>query len=40
MERHPEAIARFSPALAKRIAGLTKDIAVDLDAPIDGEVDL
>jgi antitoxin PrlF len=40
MEKHPEAIAGFPPALAQRIAGLTKGIAVDLDAPIDGEVDL
>lgn len=40
MEKHPEAIAGFPPALAERIAGLTKGVAVDLDAPIDGEVDL
>ena len=40
MEKHPEAIASFPPSLAKRIAGLTKGIAVDLDAPIDGKVDL
>lgn len=40
MKRRPEAIAGFPPSLAKRIAGLTKGIAVDLDAPIDGKVDL
>lgn len=40
MERHPEAIGGFPPALAERIAGLTKGMEVDLDAPIDGDVDL
>lgn len=40
MERHPEGIAGFPPALASRISNLTKDMEVDLDAAIDGEVDL
>jgi antitoxin PrlF len=29
-----------SPALAERIAALTLGVTVDLDAPIDGDVDL
>jgi antitoxin PrlF len=40
MERHPEAVAGFPPALANRIAALTKGMKVDPDAAIDGEVDL
>ena len=38
--RRPEALTALSPALAERIASLTKGIAVDLDAAIDGDVDL
>ncbi|GLS99724.1 AbrB family transcriptional regulator [Sphingobium jiangsuense] len=40
IRRRPEALAALSPALAERIIGLTKGIAVDLDAPIDGDVEL
>lgn len=40
MEAHPELIVGFPPALANRIAELTKGMKVDLDAEIDGEVDL
>ena len=40
METHPEAITGFPPALARRIASLTKGMKVDPDAPIDGDVDL
>jgi antitoxin PrlF len=40
IHRRPEALASLSPALAARIAELTKDVAVDLDAPIDGDVEL
>lgn len=40
VKHRPQALTALSPALAERIAGLTKEIAVDLDAPIDGDVDL
>jgi antitoxin PrlF len=40
VRRRPEALAGLSPALAERVAKLTEGIAVDLDAPIDGDVDL
>ncbi len=40
IKRRPEALTALSPALADRITALTKGIAVDLDAPIDGDVDL
>lgn len=40
IQRRPEALTALSPALAERIAGLTKGVAVDLDAAIDGDVDL
>lgn len=40
IQRRPEALAALSPALADRLAALTKGVAVDLDAPIDGDVDL
>lgn len=40
MNEHPEAIKAFPPALADRIASLTKGMKVDLDVPIEGEVDL
>lgn len=40
IQRRPEALAALSPALADRLATLTKGVAVDLDAPIDGDVDL
>lgn len=38
--RQPEAVTALSPALAKRIAALTKGIAVNLDEAIDGDVEL
>lgn len=40
IKRRPEALTALSPALTDRVAELTKGIAVDLDAPIDGDVDL
>ena len=40
IQRRPEALAALSPALAERLTALTKGIGVDLDAPIDGDVDL
>lgn len=40
IQRRPEALAALSPAFADRIAALTKGVAVDLDASIDGDVDL
>ena len=40
IQRRPEALTSLSPALTERIATLTKGVAVDLDAPIDGDVDL
>lgn len=38
--RRPEAVTALSPALAERLAELTDGVKVDLDAPIDGDVDL
>lgn len=40
IKRRPEALTALSPALAEHIATLTKGVKVDLDAPIDGDVDL
>lgn len=40
IQRRPEALTGLSPDLAKRLKTLTKGVAVDLDAPIDGDVDL
>lgn len=40
IERRPEALTALSPELVRRIEDLTKGIAVDLDAPIEGDVDL
>ena len=40
IERRPEALQPLSPALVKRIETLTKGIDVNLDEPIDGDVDL
>jgi antitoxin PrlF len=40
MKRRPEALTALSPALAERIAALTEGVKVDLNAPIDGDVDL
>lgn len=38
--RRPEAVTALSPALAERLAMLTGGVKVDLEAPIDGDVDL
>lgn len=38
--RRPEAVTALSPALAERLAALTAGVKVDLEAPIDGDVDL
>jgi antitoxin PrlF len=40
MEKHPERIVAFPENLAAQIAVLTEGVVVDLDAPIDGEVEL
>jgi antitoxin PrlF len=40
IKRRPGALTALSPALSQRIALLTKGINVDLDAPIEGDVDL
>lgn len=40
IERHPERMTAFPPALARRITELTKGMKVDLDAPIEGDVEL
>lgn len=40
IKRRPEALITLSPALAERIAALTAGVAVDLDAAINGDVDL
>lgn len=40
MERRPEALKPLSPALLARIETLTRDVVVDLDEAIDGDVDL
>ena len=38
--RRPEAVTALSPALAERLAALTEGVKVDLEAPINGDVDL
>ncbi len=40
MQRRPDVLAALSPALVQRIAELTKCVEVDLDEPIEGEVEL
>jgi antitoxin PrlF len=40
MERHPENLKAFPAALKKRLEGLVQGVAVDLRAPIEGDVDL
>ncbi|CDN50829.1 Putative regulator PrlF (plasmid) [Neorhizobium galegae bv. orientalis str. HAMBI 540] len=40
METRPEALSTLPPALVDRMTALTKGMKMDLDAPIDGEVDL
>jgi antitoxin PrlF len=40
IERHPENLQAFPPALKKRLEGLVQGVAVDLHAGIDGDVDL
>lgn len=39
-ERRPEVLRALTPEFAARIAELTRGVAVDLDAPIEGEVAL
>jgi antitoxin PrlF len=38
--RRPETVTALTPALAERLAALTDGVKVDLEAPIDGDVDL
>lgn len=38
--RRPEAVTTLTPALAERLAALTEGVKVNLEAPIDGDVDL
>lgn len=38
--RRPEAVTALTPALAERLAALTEGVKIDLEAPIDGDVDL
>jgi antitoxin PrlF len=40
IQRRPEALSALSPTLVERIEALTAGVKVDLDAPIDGDVDL
>jgi len=40
IERHPENLKAFPPALKKRLEGLVEGVAVDLHSSIEGEVDL
>ena len=40
IERRPRALAALSPDLAERVAALTEGVEVDLDAPVEGAVDL
>lgn len=40
IERRPEAIKPLVAPLAERLARATEDIEVDLDAPVDSDVDL
>jgi antitoxin PrlF len=40
MERRPQALKPLSKDFAARIASLVRGARVDLDAPIDGDVDL
>lgn len=37
---HPERLGELSPELVERARALTKDIKVDLDAPIEGDVEI
>ncbi len=40
IQAHPEMLRAFPVSLAKRIASLTKGVAFDPEAEIDGDVDL
>jgi len=40
IKRRPGAVTALSPALKDRIMALTDGVKVDLDAPIEGDVDL
>ena len=40
IQRHPEKLTELTPELGERLKALTEGIEVDLDAPIEGDVDL
>ncbi len=40
IQEHPERLTSMSPELRARIDAVTDGLDIDLDAPIDGEVDL
>jgi antitoxin PrlF len=40
IEKNPENLKSLSPDLIKRIASLVEGVDVDVDAPIEGDVDL
>jgi antitoxin PrlF len=40
IERHPKNLKAFPPELKKRLAALVEGVAPDLDAAIEGDVDL
>lgn len=40
IERHPEHLKAFPPELKKRLAGLVQGVAIDLETPIEGDVEL
>jgi antitoxin PrlF len=40
IETSPQNVKALSPALAERIAALVEGVELDLDAPIEGDVDL
>jgi antitoxin PrlF len=40
MARHPERLKGLSPSLKARMAALGRRVQVDLEAPIEGEVDI
>jgi antitoxin PrlF len=40
IQRKPDVLAALSPAFVQKIADLTKGVELDVDEPIEGEVDL
>lgn len=40
IQGRPEAMAALSPALAARLTALSEGVTVDIDAPIEGDIDL